>query len=49
MCVIMSEEEIGNIVYIFLCLSKRITAETEAKRVIFVILSMTKCLNIVGC
>ena len=49
MCLIMSEEEIENIVYIFLCLSKRITAQTEAKRVIFVTVSITKCLNMIGC
>ena len=46
MCLLMSDEEIGNIVDI-LYLSRRITA--EAKRVIFVIVSIKKCSNKIGC
>jgi len=47
MCLLMSDEEIGNIVDIFLYLSTRVTA--EAKRVIFVVVSITKCSNKIGC
>ena len=47
MCLLMSDEEIGNIVDIFLYLSRRVTA--EAKRVIFVIVSITKCSNKIDC